>query len=468
MTGRIYNVNLEKPKALEGMTKAGSECVMTKAEQDALIWYKGHPDAIYREPGADEDSSSSDLYIVAVDFIQKAFGIKGLEDEDDNDFSVNGGEPANIVVMPDGVTCVDYLVEDVEMRGQPTRSLHVVMIGIVLRRAADGNKWGEFAITKATVYMDGQEPKGEGSGDTPSDLFHGQAGRCLEVLEISGHSPAGVDEMSDMMNRHMALVEEGQARALESFRKALDRLDESSRQMREELHGLCAMFSSRPRPAARSVASVDICSPKFIRGKTVVFTGSVKGMTRADLKACAEAAGAKVKNGVSKGVDILYTGKDASPEKLREASILSIPCYGLADAIQYYGWKPAAKAAAPELRKVYPDEVLSSPEFAEMDDITTFVGDGTCTAVFVGGFDAFAASGMKPGCAQTSKAAFMKAHKAFPAAVAYSAFCWETGDLSSFYVKGISEEKDAQRLGEILGLRDDWVPGDPLLYLEDE
>ena len=81
------------------------------------------------------------------------------------------------------------------------------------------------------------------------------------------------------------------------------------------VHDLLEEVSSQPLEA------VDKGSP--VSGKTVVFTGTLEHMTRAEAKAQAERLGAKVAGSVSKKTDYVVAGPGAG-SKLKNATELGV------------------------------------------------------------------------------------------------------------------------------------------------
>lgn len=92
----------------------------------------------------------------------------------------------------------------------------------------------------------------------------------------------------------------------------------------EPANGDIVQALSRILDVQDEAPSVQIDSP--VAGKTVVFTGTLTRMTRAEAKARAEALGAKVASSVSAKTDFLVAGEDSGSKltKAREAGVMVI------------------------------------------------------------------------------------------------------------------------------------------------
>ena len=85
---------------------------------------------------------------------------------------------------------------------------------------------------------------------------------------------------------------------------------------------------------SREVLVQDFHAPKdnsTIAGKTIVFTGTLEGMTRAEAKVKAESLGAKVSGSISAKTDYLVAGVGGG-SKLKKAKELGV------EAINEMGW----------------------------------------------------------------------------------------------------------------------------------
>lgn len=131
--------------------------------------------------------------------------------------------------------------------------------------------------------------------------------------------------------------------SFEAWRHAMDRLgnaDEETRQDLDNVDGigdavieqLCEFFAEphNREVVDRFAGELNLVAPPAIghkgsafAGKTVVFTGSLTRMTRAEAKARAESMGAKVASSVSRSTDFVIAGADAG-SKLKKAEELQV------------------------------------------------------------------------------------------------------------------------------------------------
>ncbi|MGL5719180.1 MAG: NAD-dependent DNA ligase LigA [Alphaproteobacteria bacterium] len=88
-------------------------------------------------------------------------------------------------------------------------------------------------------------------------------------------------------------------------------------------------------------AVAQVTKQSFLTGKSVVFTGTLQQMTRAEAKARVESLGAKVRSSISKETDYLIMGEGAAGAKAKEAARLNIAILDerkLIDALQGHGY----------------------------------------------------------------------------------------------------------------------------------
>ena len=83
---------------------------------------------------------------------------------------------------------------------------------------------------------------------------------------------------------------------------------------RASIDRLAALLDSRPADTANAVQTQ-------ISGKTLVFTGTLERMTRAEAKARAEALGAKVAGSVSARTDLVVAGPGAGSKAAKAAEL---------------------------------------------------------------------------------------------------------------------------------------------------
>ena len=128
-----------------------------------------------------------------------------------------------------------------------------------------------------------------------------------------------------------AIMQATQAMAAgdEAARKEIETLDGVGKALVDALIGFfasqdnCAAVSALVEAGVSPTAPEEIVTDTPVAGKTIVFTGTLEKMTRAEAKARAEALGAKVVGSVSAKTDILVAGPGAG-SKLTKATELGV------------------------------------------------------------------------------------------------------------------------------------------------
>ena len=128
-----------------------------------------------------------------------------------------------------------------------------------------------------------------------------------------------------------AMMQAAQAMAAgdEAARNEIETLDGVGKALVDALIGFfasqdnCAAVSALVEAGVSPTAPEEIATDTPVAGKTIVFTGTLEKMTRAEAKARAEALGAKVVGSVSAKTDILVAGPGAG-SKLMKATELGV------------------------------------------------------------------------------------------------------------------------------------------------
>ncbi len=144
-------------------------------------------------------------------------------------------------------------------------------------------------------------------GETTATLFARTFGTFGEFERVATAAGRGDEEARDSL---LAIDGIG-----ETVVQSLGRFFANARN-RQAIDDLLEVIEPQPY-------KLDVPDDSRVAGKTVVFTGSLEKMTRAEAKAMAERLGAKVSGSVSKKTDILVAGPGAG-SKLKKAKELGL------------------------------------------------------------------------------------------------------------------------------------------------
>ena len=115
------------------------------------------------------------------------------------------------------------------------------------------------------------------------------------------------------------------------------KLVEALKEFFAEPHNVAAMDALLEEVTPEAVAAPAASTESRLAGKTIVFTGSLERMSRAEAKARAEQLGAKVAGSVSKKTDLVVVGADAG-SKAKKAGELGV------ETVDEEGWLALAGA----------------------------------------------------------------------------------------------------------------------------
>jgi DNA ligase (NAD+) len=115
------------------------------------------------------------------------------------------------------------------------------------------------------------------------------------------------------------------------------KLVEALQEFFREPHNVAALDALLAEVTPEAVATPTAGAASRLAGKTIVFTGSLERMSRAEAKARAEQLGAKVTGSVSKSTDLVVVGADAG-SKAKKAAELGV------ETVDEDGWLELAGA----------------------------------------------------------------------------------------------------------------------------
>jgi len=152
------------------------------------------------------------------------------------------------------------------------------------------------------IYALGIRFVGEKNAKAISSVFN-SIDQFIDVIAAEG-------DFSDEIFEQMQNVDGLGPKAIHSFNEYLNYKDNKKEII--NLLELCDVYLDKT-----------IAKSSSISGKTILFTGSLKNMSRAEAKSQAENLGAKVVSSISKSTDILVSG-EKSGSKLSKAKNLGV------------------------------------------------------------------------------------------------------------------------------------------------
>lgn len=202
--------------------------------------------------------------------------------------------------------------------GAPADLYRLVRDEAALARLAELDGWGEKKVAKLVQAVEARRRM-------PLQRFIYALGIRF-VGEVNARLLARHYGSFDAWKAAMARMAEGDGEAkaeLDNVDGVGDALVEALSEFFAEPHNVAAMEELAAQLDEIEAAAAPVASTSPFAGKTVVFTGTLERMTRAEAKARAEALGAKVAGSVSRSTDFVVAGAEAG-SKLKTAQQLGV------------------------------------------------------------------------------------------------------------------------------------------------
>lgn len=202
--------------------------------------------------------------------------------------------------------------------GAPADLYRLVRDEAALARLAELDGWGEKKVARLVQAVEARRR-------IPLQRFVYALGIRF-VGEVNARLLARHYGSFDAWKAAMARMAEGDGEAkaeLDNVDGVGDALVEALSEFFAEPHNVAAMEELAAQLDEIETAAAPVASASPFAGKTVVFTGTLERMTRAEAKARAEALGAKVAGSVSRSTDFVVAGAEAG-SKLKTAQQLGV------------------------------------------------------------------------------------------------------------------------------------------------